>query len=436
MSLSGSGGQESKKVEGNLVNADPISSATLHPLSGAPISGSVRQHAPATVHENLRPPPQPSVPNPSSKWAYQIMSTRPSHEAFRAAAPNFLHFQQLIRDSDWARSSLPYIKSFLEILKTEAATTKSLRDECEKRFNRHRGTDHQSHGNPFSKAWHRYHNRSGGEMGEEERRELEQLRNANRQLNDQMDKVNDAKTLYHECVRAIEANDRAKGDLKALLERLFSLSAPSSYPSERAIEQSLKEERTKANKLEQTKSHYVITIPSLRQALTQIQSAFKMLEEALEYCGDYEGRISNHWPADLDKANWHRAKAARIISEVLKYDQSIPRLCDVDLGSYPYWSSPTNEDAIDDVVEVKTILQEPARMLEGDVFEPLIKEASSLDEELRESQVNICKLEASLFGERTRIMTEVLANEGGLKSLEEEVRSDKPPPAYSDIVRA
>jgi hypothetical protein len=224
--------------------------------------------------------------------------------------------------------------------------------------------------------------------------------------------------------------------LKALLERLFAPCTPSTYPSERAIEQSVNEERAKANELEITKSSYVVTIPSLRQALRQIQTAFKVLEEGVENNADYEGRIANHWPHDLNQADRHRAKAARIISDVLKYDPSIPHLCDVDLGSHPFESSPGNEDPVDDMVELRNIMQQPARMLEKDVVDPLVREASSLDEKLRECHVNIGKLEAALFAERTRIVAEVLADfEGGSKGLQKDVCSNEAPPAYSKVGR-
>jgi hypothetical protein len=364
------------------------------------------------------------------------MPARPSDEEFRAAAPRFLRLQLQISNTDWAHSTLPDIKRFLETLETEAATTQSLVDEFKKRANDlhhqlHRGTDHH---NPFSKA--RHHNRSGGEsdgeLAEEERRERQRFTNETAHLEVQMEKVNEAKMLYDECVDTVQANQRAKGELKELLECLFAGSTPS-YPSEDAIEKSLNTERAKANKFKSRKSRCLITIPSVQEALTHIRSALRNLKGARDKkISDFDRRIANQRRV-IDDAAWHRAKAASIISAVIKYDPSIPYLRDLQLGGEPHWFSFVTTDPKDLIFAMERTLERPACILENNVLDLLVKEVSSLDEELRKCQVHIRKFEASLWAERTRIMTELAAKEGFVENMEDDLASDEPPPAYSEI---
>lgn len=364
------------------------------------------------------------------------MPTRPSDEAFNAAAPRFLHLQLQISDTDWAHATLPDIKRFLETLETEAATTQSLVDEFQKRTNHlhhqlHRGTEHHAR---FSQRWH--HNPSGGDLGDEERRELQRLTNATAQLEVQMERVHEAKMLYDECVGSVQANERVKGELKALLECLFGGSTPS-YPSEDAIEQSLKGERAKASKLKNTKSRYAIVIPSVQEALRQIQYALRSLRDETagkNKVSDFDRRIT-HKRNVIDDVAWHRAKAASIISAVHRHDPSIPYLRDLDLGSEQHWFSFVTTDPDELILEMERSLLHPARILEKEVLEPLVKKASSLDEELWKCQVHIRKFEASLWAERTRIMTELAAKEGFVENLEDDVALDEPPPPYSLVSR-
>jgi hypothetical protein len=363
------------------------------------------------------------------------MPARPSDNDFNAAAPRFLHLQLQISDTEWAHAALPDIKRFLGTLEAEAATTRSLVDGLEKRshhlhYQLHRTDYHKL----FSHAWH--HNPSTGEIGDEERRERQRLTSAAAQLQVQMENVDAAKMLYNECVETIQANERSKEELKALLERLFGGSTLS-YPSEDAIEQSLKKERAKANKLKNSKSSCVITIPSVQDALKHIQCALRNLRDETagkKKISDFDRRIT-HKRNVIDDVAWHRAKAASIISAVHKYDPSIPYLRDLDIGGGQHWFSFVTTDPDHFILEMERSLQKPARILEKEVLEPLVAKASSLDEEIRKCQVHIRKFEASLWAERTRIMTELAAKDGYFENLEDDLGSDEPPPAYSEIAR-
>ena len=359
----------------------------------------------------------------------------PTPPSFHTAAPEFLRLQLEISETDWAHSALPETKARLEKLEAEAATTQSLVREFEKRTKDQQHKLETFQHNHFKRLWHRTRGDLEIKIHEEEAVSLQELgkyQSAKAKLDIQKEEVVEARMLYNECRQTISANDKVKGELKELLEGLFAGPTPI-YPSEDEIEQCLETARENANKLQAIKTRYKHSVPSLQKALRYVQQAIRVLEAT------YKIKIfdeHNEYDAVREACDL-RAKAASLISSVHHFDPSIPNLQGLNLGDEPHMFSFMTTDSYQLINQILRRLKRAAPILQNDVLRQLIVNEKTVNEELQKCQTTIRKFEASLWAERTRIMTELLADDGRLyvdEYLEEDPGRDDPPPPYSALL--
>jgi hypothetical protein len=237
--------------------------------------------------------------------------------------------------------------------------------------------------------------------------------------------------LYDECLEAVANNEQAKKELKELLEGLFAGPTPL-YPSEDELEQSLHAARNNAKKLRHINMRHTYSLPHLRKALQYIKEAIRKLkfDDEIQYGGsEYDA---------IQEVCQYRAKAAALISAVHRFDPSLPLLQDLQLGDEPSnLYSFISSDLWRLIGRIRQKLEDGASVLQDRVLPPLRSEAKIVKEELEKCLGSIRSLDTALWAERTRIMTELLAERGLVAAdpfFEEEFGHDDPPPAYSESV--
>ena len=357
------------------------------------------------------------------------MPTVPS--SFHTSTPEFLRLQLEISETDWAHSALPDTKERLEKLEAEVAMTQSLVDDFEKRTKDHQRKLQTFQHNRFKRLWHRTRGDLEIKIHEEEAISLQELgdyQSAKAKVDIQKEKAAEIRMLYDECRQTISVNEQAKRELNELIERLFAGPTPN-YPSEDEIEQSLRTARENANKLQVIKNRYKYSLPSLQKALQCVQQAIRILEATYQIKLFDEHNESRA----VEEACDLRDKAASLISSVHHFDPSIPHLRDLDLGHEPHIFSFLTTDSYQLIDRIHRKLNSAVPILQNHVLRQLLLNDKSVAEELQKCQTAVRKFEASLWAERTRIMTELPADQGRLdidEHLEEDSGRDDAPPPY------
>jgi tetratricopeptide (TPR) repeat protein len=358
-----------------------------------------------------------------------------SPTTFQKAAPKFLQLQLEISDTDWAHATLPDIKGHMEKLEAEAATTRNIVHDFEKKTEDHRRKLQALQHNHFKRVWHRTRGDLEHKIHEEEAsslKELELFQVAKAKVEVQTRDAAQARMLYEECHKATLANERAKKELKQLLEQLFDGPTPL-YPSDDETKQSLETARQNANKLRAIKTRYGYSISNLQKALQFLQRALHQIEAAYGIKTIQYSRHSDDYSLYSDACDL-RAKAATLLSSVHRFDPSIPHLQDIRLHESHSFNIFTSE-IYQQMDQARPNLERAIRILQNGILQPLLSNSKTVNEELRKCQAAIRRFEASLWAERTRIMTELLAVEGRVvveAPLSEDAR-DELPPEYSEI---
>jgi tetratricopeptide (TPR) repeat protein len=380
-----------------------------------------------------------SVPPPVA--LHTLTDQQPSHATmppssppspFHAAAPEFLRLQLQINETAWSLPALPDIKRHFEKLESDLATTQSLVDAFEKRAKDRQAKLEALQNSSFKRAWHRTRGDLEVKILKEETNSVQEMGHcldAKAKIEGQTRDVDEAKMLYDECLEAVANNETARKELKELLEGLFTGPTPL-YPSEDELEESLHAARHNAKKLRMVNMKNTYSLPHLRKALQYIREAIRKLQfdEEIQYGGsEYD---------TIQEVCAYRAKAAALISAVHRFDPSLPLLQDLQLGDEPsnlYGFISSDLHRL--VGRIRQNLEDGASVLQDRILPPLRSEVKLVKEELEKCQASIRSLDTALWAERTRIMTELLAERGLVAAdpfFEEEFGHDDPPPAYSE----
>ena len=384
------------------------------------------------INLTMHSAPMQTAPSHFKKASEVDLTMPAAPSSFHTSTPEFLRLQLQINETDWAHSALPDTKAHLEKLEAEAALTQSLVDDFEKLTKDHQRKLQAFQHNHFKRLWHRTRGDLEIKIHKEEAISLQELGNyqsAKGKVDIQKEEVAEVRMLYNECRRTISVNEQAKRELKELLERLFAGPTPN-YPSEDELEQSLGTARETAKKLQVIKNRNKYSLPSLQKALQYVEQAIGILEATyqIKFFDEH-----NEYRA-LEEACDLRSKAASLISSVHHFDPSIPQLRDLNLGDQPHIFSFLTADSYQLIDRILKKLKHAAPILQNHVLRPLLLNDKTVTEELQKCQTAVRKFEASMWAERTRIMTELLANDGCLyvdEHLEEDLGRDDAPPPYS-----
>jgi hypothetical protein len=351
---------------------------------------------------------------------------------FHAAAPEFLRLQLQINETAWSLAALPDIKRHFEKLESDLTTTQTLADAFEKRVKDRQAKLEALQSSSFKRAWHRTRGDLDVKILKEETNSMQEMGHcldAKAKIDGQTRDVKEAKMLYDECLQAVANNEQAKRELKELLERLFTGPTPL-YPSEDELEQALHGAQHSLKKLRTVNMKNTYSLPHLKKALLLIKEAIRKLkfDEDIQFgASEYD---------TIQEVCQFRAKAAALISAVHRFDTSLPLLQDLDLGDEPSNLYNFISSDLQRLIRRMTQkLEDGATVLQELILPPLRTETKIVKEELEKCLGSIRSLETALWAERTRIMTELLAETGLVAAdpfYEEEFGHHDPPPAYSE----
>lgn len=384
-------------------------------------------------------------------------------ETIRRAGPKYLALQQTLTETDWAATALPEIQKRLheaeEAAKRLRADIQKFDHRSKDQLERFQNLKHHS----VKRAWYRTTGKLEEKIQEEEKqwlKEYERVQAAKARGEEQDKEVEEARRIYTQCVRAKEANGRAKQALAALLEELFSGPTPS-YPSEDEYEQNLAAARGRLDNIQILAKREQSVMGNLQKAHQCLLASLQELQRSLNmntFDMFSQGGYAD-WAVHSSLANARNlaARADFLVSEVRRLDPSLPHIGDLHIQQENVVFNIIFDNIFTDL-RMRQLIQESYQkvhratiLLQNTILPEAANRARGAQAQIESCEIEIRRLEKLTWNERVRIITEAIGIGTGSQEqigeqetsrgprevtetlLAEPEQNDEPPPPYSEV---
>lgn len=382
-------------------------------------------------------------------------------QTIKEAGPRYLALQQTLSETEWAYAALPEIQTRLrsaeEAAKRHQDDIRKFDVRSKDQLERFQNLKHHS----VKRAWYKTTGKLEEKIKEEEKqwmKEYERVQAAKARGEEQSAEVEEARKIYNQCMQAKTANERAKEDLKGLLEQLFAGPTPS-YPTEDEYEQNLAQTRQRLDNIQMLAKREQYVTNSLQKAhrcliaaVQELQSALQMNTFDMFSRGGYAD-----WAVHSSLANARNlaAKAQFLVTEVRRIEPTIPHLGDIHIEQDNLVFNIVFDNIFTDL-RMRQLIQQSygkihraAILLQNTILPEVVNRLQAVQARMQSCETEIRRLEEATWNERVRIITQVIGSrstdlgQGTGEStfvppreppaeLSLEIESnDEPPPPYS-----
>ena len=382
-------------------------------------------------------------------------------QTIKEAGPRYLALQQTLSETEWAYAALPEIQTRLrsaeEAAKRHQDDIRKFDVRSKDQLERFQNLKHHS----VKRAWYKTTGKLEEKIKEEEKqwmKEYERVQAAKARGEEQSVEVEEARKIYNQCMQAKTRNERAKEDLKGLLEQLFAGPTPS-YPTEDEYEQNLAQTRQRLDNIQMLAKREQYVTNSLQKAHRCLLAAVQELQSALQMntfdMFSHGGYADWAVHSSLANARNLAAKAQFLVTEVRRIEPTIPHLGDIHIEQDNLVFNIVFDNIFTDLRMRQLIQQSYAKihraaiLLQNTILPEVANRLQAVQARMRSCEAEIRRLEEATWNERVRIITQVIGSrstdqeQGSGESifvlpreppaeLSLEIESnDEPPPPYS-----